>query len=346
MRHAGQIKAGFYPCPPEAVEAIASYLIPPAGDFHILDPCAGRGDAIKQFGELLRCRPENIHAVELDEGRAARLKANLPGSQVIAPASFFDTTAKHGSFAFIWCNPPYDDELGAGLRTEELFLARALKLLMPGGVLAMALPEGQAEYNYSLQRQLKTWLDRLALVPYPEAHREYDETVVFGVKRKKMVDPRGCIEYDQDPELYQIPRSGGPGQRFFKSDLTPLEYVRLMDASPLMDHLNPPAESALARPPLAPGVGHLALLLASGYLDGIVQPADEAPHVVRGTARKEQFLKSSVKENLGKGKEKAKEVYSERIVLTVRAITPDGEVRTFTDKPLDEEEQDDDSRAA
>ena len=50
-----------------------------------------------------------------------------------------------------------------------------------------------------------------------------------------MVDPRKRIEYDKDPQPYQIPWSQGPGGRFFKSDLTPMEYARLLNASPLME---------------------------------------------------------------------------------------------------------------
>ncbi|MBC8867795.1 MAG: hypothetical protein H8E44_00160 [Planctomycetes bacterium] len=347
MRLAGQLKGGFYPAPPEAIEHIASYLIPPDGPFHILDPCAGEGAAIKQFGVILNCVPANVHAIELDEGRTERLLANLPDSRVLAPASFFGTTVKHGAFGFVWANPPYTDEIGGGARVEEKFLARALRLVAPKGILALAVPERVAKWDYALRRQIKTWLDNVQLVPYPDDHRKYDEVVIIGVKRAKMGNPYDADDdWTDEGRAYQIPESLGPGERFLKSDLTDAEYADLLTRSPLMEYLDPPAEPPLPRPPLAPGVGHLALLLASGHLDGIVEPPGEAPHVVRGVAKKTQYVKDETKEDLGEGKSKTKTVYSERITLTVRAVAPDGEMYTFTDEPEEKEDDTDDERAA
>ena len=44
---------------------------------------------------------------------------------------------------------------------------------------------------------------------------------------------------------------------------------------------------------MSPGIGHRAMLLASGHIDGLISPADEPPHVIRGTAAKDSYVASS-----------------------------------------------------
>src|SRR5689334_8608123 len=71
MRLAGQKRSGFYAIPPEAVGDVARRLKPPAAKpFSVLDPCAGKGAAVKQLGGLLGANEGWLHAIELDEGRA------------------------------------------------------------------------------------------------------------------------------------------------------------------------------------------------------------------------------------------------------------------------------------
>src|SRR5437588_75778 len=113
MRLAAQLRGGFYPAAPEAVAFAATFLRSPAdGPFAVLDPCAGEGVAIRQFGDLLGSPPAQIYAIELDESRAETLHANLPDSHVLAPASFFGCRGSLHSFSFIWLNPPFDDSYG------------------------------------------------------------------------------------------------------------------------------------------------------------------------------------------------------------------------------------------
>jgi hypothetical protein len=76
-------------------------------------------------------------------------------------------------------------------------------------------------------------------------------------------------------------------------------------------------------------VGHIALLLAAGNLDGVVRPEDEPPHVVRGTADKVEYVASEEENENEDGSVTKKTVLAEKIVLTVRAVGPDGEIKTF-----------------
>jgi hypothetical protein len=74
----------------------------------------------------------------------------------------------------------------------------------------------------------------------------------------------------------------------------------------------------------------LALLLASGVLDGIVQPPGEPPHVVRGTVRKVEHEIEKDQVLLENGQVKTTTKFAERIELTVRALCVDGTIRDFS----------------
>jgi hypothetical protein len=84
--------------------------------------------------------------------------------------------------------------------------------------------------------------------------------------------------------------------------------------------------------PLALGAGHIVLLLASGHLDGVVRPAGEPAHVVRGTARKVEYVSASETTENEDGTETTKTRLSEKIQLVIRAVGMDGVVRTFAEE--------------
>jgi len=73
----------------------------------------------------------------------------------------------------------------------------------------------------------------------------------------------------------------------------------------------------------------IALLLASGQLDGTVSPPGEDPHVVRGTALKAPCQPVVTEEVLPDDSVKTTTVIRERIQLVVRAVSRDGVIRTF-----------------
>jgi hypothetical protein len=325
-------KCGFYPAPPEAIELAAEYIVAPrAGQFTILDPCCGQGDAIKQLAELLKCPMANVYAIELDEARSAETKANLIGANVLGPASFFGTAISPSTMSLCWCNPPFDDELGGGNRTEQTFLNRATKLLRPGGVMILVCPESVVASQYDdVPQTLMQWYEQIAIVPFPEGQRRFQEVMVFGVKRSGPVSPYSVTwnpVRDSIP-TYTVPAGTKP-RRWEKVEMTEAEIARAFAKSPLRRYLEPPSAPALPQPPLALGVGHIALLLAAGNLDGVVRTNDEPPHVVRGTADKVEYVAEQSDSENEDGSVTTKTTIAEKIVLTVRAVGPDGVIKTF-----------------
>ncbi len=338
MRLAAQMRGGFYPAHEKAVALAASFLRPPTREpFVILDPCAGQGAAIRQLAEILGCPPDRTFTIELDDGRAEALHATLPGARVLAPASFFGCRASLNSFSFVWLNPPFDDAYG-GHRVEGQFLCHATDWLMPGGVMALVCPEDVADEYSDTRRHFATYYQNCAIVPFPAAHRPFGEVVVFGQKRPgRRTDRCGgevrpTWESVQAPGdfVYALPPSTGP-RLFQKVEPTEAELSRLLACSPLRAHLTAPPESPLPSPPLALGVGHVALLLAGGHLDGVVCPEGEPPHVVRGTSRKSEFVSDVTETANPDGSTTTKTTISERIDLVVRTVDPTGAIRTFTE---------------
>lgn len=105
------------------------------------------------------------------------------------------------------------------------------------------------------------------------------------------------------------------------------EILELLAASPIQALYEAhEAKREAGRPILSLSAGHRALMLASGGFDGLVRPAGEAPHVVRGSCRKEKYVaKDEDKENPD-GTFTRVVTESERSVLVVRVLTADGEL--------------------
>jgi len=337
------MRGGFYPAHPEAVAHVATLLRPPEREpFAMLDPCAGEGTAIKQIGMLLGCPQTITFAIELDDGRADVLRAALPDAHVLAPASFFGCRSSTNSFSFIWLNPPFDHAYD-GYRVEEQFLLTATAWLMPGGVMALVCPEDVIGEYSDAREHFTTYYENCTVVPFPKGHRSFNEVVVLGHKRVMVKADRfgsspESWESVQAPKhfLYRVPSGLGP-RYFQKVEPTEPELLRMLAESPLRSHLTVPATHHLPSPPLALGIGHVALLLASGHLDGVVHPEGQLPHVVRGTSRKRSYV-SNVAETVNEdGSTTTKTTISERIDLIVRTVDLTGRIRTFMDTDAQEE---------
>ena len=342
MRLAAQMRGGFYPAHEKAIGHAVSFLRPPRSEpFTIFDPCAGQGTAIRQVGELLGCQPTLVHAIELDDSRSDAIHAALPEAHVLAPADFFGCRASCGSFSFIWLNPPFDYSYG-GHRVEEQFLWRATEWLMPGGVIALVCPEDVVEEFSDARQHFTRFYENVNVVPFPEAHRPFNEVIVFGHKRSRPEVDRTrdwkAWESVQAPQgfRYQIPPGNGP-RLFQKVQPTEPELERMLNGSPLRSYLNSPPVAPVPSPPLPLGIGHVALLLASGHLDGVVHPKGKLPHVVRGTSRKHSFVSDVTDTENQDGSTTTRTTISERIELVIRTVDSKGRIRTFSETDVKDE---------
>lgn len=327
MREAGRMKSGFFACPPEAITDALQYLRPCDTTSTMLDPCAGEGVACEQLASALGMQRESVYCVELDGGRGAKVRDLMPGANVLSPCAFEHTKISYGSFGLAFMNPPFDEQIGGG-RAEMAFLQRAGYLLVPGGILLFVCPEHVAQ-RYDFRKTWAEWFDDVACWRFPEACRKFNEVFVIGQRKPeqdKDVYP-DYFECRRPTRQYVIPAATGP-KVFEKTALTDEELAAAVEGSPLYRFLRTKDASGLARPPLALSVGHLALLLSSGQLDGLVRSPDGTAHVVRGTARKREELTEETTES-DKNGSKTTKVYTERISLLVRAVDSEGVIHNL-----------------
>jgi len=326
-----QVKGGYYAAAPEAVAAVMERLrLPSSGECILLDPCAGEGRALLQLAEGLRAVP---YGIELSEDRAAVVRESLPEGQALAPADFLRCAISTRSFSFAWVNPPYDYATGEEGRVESQFIERATHLLADGGVLALACPEDIAN-NYTTAEFFEEHFERVSAMPFPAEVRKYGETVILGCKRKRPAQAiNGRHDWDWLAKrmaahfIYRLPAGQRP-KVFRKSEPTDTELVRLVAQSPLRFNIERPADKAghRPRPPMSPGIGHRAMLLASGHIDGLICPADEPPHVIRGTAAKDQYVASCDTSTDDNGNVTTRTVISERTRLVIRVLDAQGNI--------------------
>ena len=295
----------------------------------ILDPCCGKGAAVQQLAAGLSIPEDDTYCIELDEARGRATQEAMPKANVLTPASFLGTSIKTRAFSLCYLNPPFDDA-GGGIRVELQFLQRATPLLADGGILAMVCPEDVAEMGM-VQRFMKMWFDSVKIIPFDAAYRKYREVFVMGIKRAD-IWPESWREdeswIEENRISWRLPQSKGPGLHFEKNQLTPLELDAALNKSPLRKFLASLPKPPLPSPPLSLGAGHIALLLSSGHLDGLVLEPGGGRHVVRGTAKKVEEETDKSTDKVG-SKKISKRTVTERIKLTVRVIDHAGTIKTL-----------------
>ena len=335
-RQASQQKGGFYAIPPQAIREIVAHRVmkpsPDDGKFTttILDPCAGKGEAIKLWAEILGVPMENVYAIELEDGRAEDVRQNLPGAKILSPCSAFGCSITPRSISFLYLNPPFDDAIGGGARTENQFLQYATSWLAVGGTLCFVCPD-KAAGNQGIKNTLKACYDSIDILPLSDEYRNFHEVFVLARKTgvSKMPTEVDWLDVRRVGMGYKygLPRVKRP-DTFKQTALTDSQLVERLSNSTLRAVFTEPPKPKVARPPLELGCGHIALMLASGHLDGLVAPVNEPPHVVRGTCRKVEYL-AEVSET----EDSVKEIYRERIEMVVRTVDVTGAIKTFGSIP-------------
>lgn len=197
--------AGYYPAGVVSVRAFADLLVFPSAkdDAHVIDPCAGEGEALQilraEKGEAPKySRGGNgrAYVVELEATRAAKVRATASWSDRVEHGDFFHLHAvpqthwhkdeARGGGSLLWLNPPYDAD-PEYKRLEERWLQRAATLLTPRGILAFVVP------HYALAASattLTTQFEDLACWRFvPSEWEAFKQVVVVGRKRATPLDP-------------------------------------------------------------------------------------------------------------------------------------------------------------
>ncbi len=333
MRLAAQAKGGYYPTPQRVVDLIADLIRTPPGRYHrdmetlrILDPCCGAGDALQRLAEGLD-RPNTIaiktYGVELHRDRAEDAARHL--DRTLA-SDLFATSIANGAFGLLFLNPPYDWD-SEDKRVEHAFLTHCTRYLAEKGLLVFIVPRQRLAVS---ARYLSTHYERMRCWAFPAPEREaFDQVALFGCRKKDPVPDASAesmvLEWSYgEPEPLDsytypeyTPATTPSGDILFTTRTVDpvaaaVEARRsgLWASKEVTDTLWPVKDSR-TRPLMPLRRGHLAMLVAAGFLDNLVLEAEGRRILVKGRTSKEMELVEDSPE---------KEVHRERLITTVVAL--------------------------
>ena len=330
-----QAKAGFYPTPDTICDLLQT-KINYEDEARLLDPCCGKG---KTLSRLAKSKSKiTTYGIELNHQRANTARSRL--TKVLWGDALTEVRLSPVAFGLLYLNPPYDIAGGQYLggksqRMETLFLRRYLGTLQLNGCLVFVIP------YYILQYCAKT-LSRyfsLQVFAFPEdSFQRFKQCVVIG--RKKMLVPKEQAETTafmlqdlakMEPEDFleavssledmtpvTVPAPLKVLETFKAKKTDPLEAIpRIHKAGILqniLEELAPNKNNGIR--PLTPlENGHMALMLAGGYMNGAIEK-DGRQLVIKGVVHKSEKVINVRENDSGKGSITTKDQY----IPTVKVI--------------------------
>lgn len=317
-RLGSQAKAGYYPTP-EGVCGQLKQLLDIEDGARILDPCCGAGITL---GILAQGSGAITYGIELDHERATEARTRI--AHLLWGDALVEMRLSAGSFGLLILNPPYDYSLApdsTAERLEALFLKRFHETLQKDGWLALIIPFTVLAHCAPL---LARHFGRLQVFAFPEDDfQSFHQCLVLGQKRA-LVAKAQAIEVEQeligiagmDPDVFlqtapqlascseilTIPAPRHPTCTFKCNRIDPLEAIPLVRKSGLLEELLmhdlAPGQRNTIRP-LAPlKNGHLALMLAGGYMNGEIE-MNGRHLVIKGVVHKTEQVHNVAENNKG-----------------------------------------------
>jgi hypothetical protein len=244
------------------------------------------------------------------------------------------------SFGLLYLNPPYDDGVSDGAKSQRLevqFLRRYLGTLQKGGYLILVIPYYILKHCAKpLARYFKV---QVFGIPKDE-FQTFRQCIVFG--RKKLLVPKEEAEQTQaflkvlaamEPDEFidevetleciapvsiTVPTPGKPLTTFRARNIDPLEAIPLVRKAGILKgvlkELTPRKNNEIR--PLTPlENGHLALMLAGGYMNGAIEK-DGRQLVIKGVVHKSEKVINVRENDSGEGSITTRDQY----IPTVKVI--------------------------
>lgn len=345
-RLASQAKMGHYPTPPEVIEQIKELFSFSSGS-RCIDTCCGKGDALASLTDQA---PIETYGIELDKERAREARQKKLG-KVLNCDAIYETRITNNAFDLLFLNPPYDwetkeNEESDTERTEKKFLQFHLRYLNSKGVLVYVIPFASLKHTYRLFVKLKN----LRVLAFPEEqYKKFKQVVVIGkasafagkerldANRAMMkniinyVDPETAYESlwttesilragDYRP-LYEVDRNNVELKNFTSTRIDPDEVLPFVKSSQVYAEYNRriSVDKVEEIQPLSMlRNGHLAMLLASGMMNGRLKN-DKYDLVVKGNIKSFMQQNEEEEETLN-GQEKTTVKSIKKYQVQVRAL--------------------------
>lgn len=328
-----QAKAGFYPTPDSVCELLQSKITFEDGA-RLIDPCCGAGLTLSR----LATTTTTTYGIELNHERSSEARSRL--HHVLWGDALTEARISAQAFGLLYLNPPYDTEINPdekSQRFETLFLRRYLGSLQHGGFLVFVIPYYILVTNcaQAIARNFK-----VQMLAFPEGEfQAFKQCIVFG--RRQMV----TAEQAQKTED-RLRALGRMEPDAFMEEITPLEIVAPLSIkvpAPVkssfvfqINRFDPleglpvvrkagilkgaleelaPKKNNVIRPLTMLENGHLALMLAGGYMNGAVEQ-NGRQLVIKGVVRKVDNITSVPEPGATSGTITVRDKY----VPTVKAI--------------------------
>jgi SAM-dependent methyltransferase len=318
MRLEAQAKGGYYPTPAAVVERVARLIRVTERStdsvVKLLDPCCGTGAALAQIAKLLEAQQgagpsRETYGIELHRDRYEEARQHLNHALC---SDAFQTSVANGAFQLLWLNPPYDYD-DEKLRQEHKFLLHCTRYITPGGILTFLVPQARLAVS---ARYLASHYHRLTCYRFPDPEfASFRQVVLLGVRKPESSADLAAEEQiktwsqgellplppDTDP-MYTIPTARSGQVLFSTRALDPEVAVAearrsgLWASATIQDRLWP-VEATTARPLMPLRKGHLAMLIAAGFLNNLCLEAGGQRVLVKGRAYKEFILAESTEES-------------------------------------------------
>jgi len=346
------MKNGYYPTDEETLSRILNHLSPSSctGNIRILDPCAGEGVALAECKHNLGVDKVSAYGIEYEKERAWHCKQML---DVAIHGDLQNCIISKRAFGLLWLNPPYGDLVSDNAligdstsgrqRLEKMFYQITNGTLQFGGIMVLIIPYTCIDSEFA--KLISTHFVSLHVYTAPE--QRFKQIVVFGIRRrvstqlhsndsnatkavKKMLERIG--KGDLPPELpevpdispYIVPSINSPDVSFYYGgmDIEQLEYEIDRLGGTLWSQFDMTfGQSTLPyRPPLRQlSEWHLALVLASGQISGVVNSYDGRVLVVKGDTHKGKRRKT-VFEEQEDGRMLEVQISTDIFIPVIRAI--------------------------
>ncbi len=363
MRLKGQMKLGYYPTPNHTAARIAAILDIPAGAT-ILDPCCGDGAALvavaKGRGETYGIELDWARSDSARKSLNHLVRGDAFEATVADEAFSLVFLNPPYDFAGIEDEAEDDDDgpkagRARQQRMEERFLALGARKVMPGGITVLIVPKPVLYSHPRFARAYLGYFEHLAAVAWPEGSGKRDnpfrQTILIGRRRGKYqrpvesdlgafqalmqhADSLLSLEEGLSSSWQMRPISvpvapKRPVEPFRSRELDPGAAIDIARRSPLWQDVRRAAaagwEGRRETPPLPLRQGHIALILSTGLLDGVVGQGS-ARHVVKGRVVRQRVLVEDSEDEDGN----VTRVEQERVVVEISALDLNGGVFTFT----------------
>ena len=353
MRLAGQMKMGYYPTPECVTNDIINRLdINNDGwGVTLLDPSCGNADVLKIFKKKfpkMKCM-----GIELDDERAKIARDEIGCSKCIVKGDALNAIV-HGKTQILFLNPPYDwvDENETG-RLETLFIEKYLDVLDDNGVFIAVLPFFKPLIK-ELSYRVGSSVSDCIIIPFPKEEFGFKQFVLIGRKNDSgsysyysysntiddavnmmftafydaddnnlyqvVIETAEKFNKDREDYRYQVPFSSIGSLRIINNTF---DYGKVKDAIQKDKILHQAVtkvwmEKLTSKDKIRPLTnlrqGHLAMILAGGYINGVIEK-DGKKMVIKGKVeQKTEMSSAEVRED---GKLKTSEITSHAVSLKV-----------------------------